>query len=60
MAYKEGQSLGELGCVSTVEEASLLLKNPNGYEQIESDMILVGFCGITDPARPVIISINNN
>jgi magnesium-transporting ATPase (P-type) len=74
MAYKTADALGDLGTVSTPEEASELLADPayhravlaglqthsqsqyysqSLYAQIESDMILVGFCGIKDPARPV-------
>ena len=31
---------------------SPLLKDPSGYAAIESDLVLVGIAGITDPARP--------
>ena len=71
MAYKSGPSLGELGQVSTPEQAAELLADPHFqesfpvrkdgqpqslYASIESGMTLVGFCGIKDPARPVYFS----
>jgi Ca2+-transporting ATPase len=28
------------------------LKNPKNFEILETDMVLVGLCGITDPSRP--------
>lgn len=55
MAYKEGTTLGrELNDFTTSDEAAEcnLLKDPRNYVYIERDMVLVGFCGITDPARP--------
>jgi len=54
LAYKRGEELGDLNSVSTAEEASKLpvLQDPTGYAHIESDMVLVGICGIKDPARP--------
>eukprot|EP01038_Epipyxis_sp_PR26KG_P009613 gene9613-12945_t len=55
LAYKSGISLPEeLNNVESSEQASSLplLKDANNYINIEKDLILVGFCGIKDPARP--------
>jgi Ca2+-transporting ATPase len=54
MAYKNGSDLGALADLHTTEDAAqcAILKDASNYETIESDMVLVGFCGIKDPARP--------
>ncbi|KAJ1426607.1 hypothetical protein B484DRAFT_450624 [Ochromonadaceae sp. CCMP2298] len=54
LAFKQGEELGELNGITSEEEAgqALLLKDVNNYSSIESDMVFVGLCGITDPARP--------
>ena len=54
MAYKQGVELGELEDVETANEATELevLKNVSNFEDIERDLVLVGVCGIKDPARP--------
>jgi Ca2+-transporting ATPase len=54
LAYKSGEALGELNDISTPEQAaaSSLLKDASKHAVIESDLVLVGFCGIKDPARP--------
>jgi Ca2+ transporting ATPase len=53
MAYKEGDSLSELNKLKSVDEAFAcpLLQDPNSFIDIEKNLILVGFCGIKDPAR---------
>ena len=54
LAYKTGKELGELNIVGSPDAAadSVLLKDPSAYETIESDLVLLGLCGIKDPARP--------
>jgi len=54
MAYKEGDSLGELNKLKNSDAAfsSPLLKDTSNFVGIEKNLILVGFCGIKDPARP--------
>lgn len=54
MAYKEGKSLGQLNDLADPNAAaeSSILKDVSNYAAIENDLILVGFCGIKDPARP--------
>eukprot|EP01039_Chlorochromonas_danica_P004296 gene4296-4716_t len=58
MAYKAGHELGdELNRLETPDQAanSELIKRggiDDNYATIESDLVLVGFCGIKDPARP--------
>jgi Ca2+-transporting ATPase len=54
MAYKEGDSLGELNKLKNSDAAfsNPLLKDTNNFISIEKNLILVGFCGIKDPARP--------
>lgn len=54
MAYKEGDSLGELNKLKTSDAAFScpLLQDPNNFIALEKNLILVGFCGIKDPARP--------
>ena len=54
LAYKTGNTeLGELNKISTIELANNnnLIKNSNNYDKIENNMILLGICGIKDPAR---------
>ena len=56
LAYKYHDDLGsKLNNINTVDEANqcdLLQDNNNNYLNIENDMILIGICGIKDPARP--------
>lgn len=54
LAFRSGPGLGVLNNVKTSEEASKLpeLKNSMHYGTVESDLTLVGVCGIKDPARP--------
>lgn len=54
LAYKYGDALGELNRLRDSESAAecKLLKNPAAYADLESDLTLVGICGIKDPARP--------
>eukprot|EP01040_Poterioochromonas_malhamensis_P004158 gene4158-4451_t len=54
LAYKYGDALGELNRLRDSESAAecKLLKNPSAYADLESDLTLVGICGIKDPARP--------
>ena len=55
LAYKEGPGLGELNDIKDVSDLSnyaALFKNTSNFVTIETDMVLVGFCGIKDPARP--------
>ena len=54
LAYKAGDELHALNHLHTAEEAARLpaLQDPSGYAHIESDLVLVGICGIKDPARP--------
>ena len=52
-AYKEGEELGELSSVASEIEAleAPLLSDPLFFGDIEKDLILLGVCGIKDPAR---------
>jgi Ca2+-transporting ATPase len=54
LAYKYGEHLGELNTITDSEMAkeNSLLKDSSSYSSIESDLTLVGFVGIKDPARP--------
>lgn len=55
LAYREGDHLpGDLGKVSSASAAtaSPLLQSPETFVQLEKDLVLVGLCGIKDPARP--------
>ena len=55
IAYKPGKELHpELRDAATPYAASrsALIQDPRNYVDIERDMILVGICGIKDPARP--------
>ena len=54
LAYREGESLGELGRVqdAATAAASSQLQNPDQFVDLEKDLVLVGLCGIKDPARP--------
>lgn len=54
LAYKEGSDVeSSLRSLKTTQEAAALplLQDVSTYEQIESDMVLVGVCGIVDPPR---------
>ena len=54
LAYKDGAALGAaLNAVHSPADAAALpiLQNVSAYEQLESDMVLVGVCGIVDPPR---------
>jgi Ca2+-transporting ATPase len=55
LAYKEGETLdNELATACTVQQAASLpqLANSTAFIDLESDLVLVGICGIKDPARP--------
>ena len=56
LAYKYHDDLGDkLNNINTIDEANqcdLLQDTNNNYLNIENDMILIGICGIKDPARP--------
>ena len=54
LAYKYGDSLGELNRLKDAESASncKLLKDSANYALMETDLTLVGLVGIKDPARP--------
>jgi Cation transport ATPase (P-type) len=54
LAYREGADLKGLEEVSDAESAlsCSLLKDSSSFQGLETDMVLVGFCGIKDPARP--------
>jgi Ca2+-transporting ATPase len=54
LAFKSGDSLGELNGVKSADEAATLpiLKDASRYVDLESDLTLAGICGIKDPARP--------
>ena len=53
LAYKEGDELGGLNELYDAEAASKspLLADPAQYGALETDLILLGVCGIKDPAR---------
>jgi P-type Ca2+ transporter type 2C len=54
LAYKEGSELSpDLRSLQTANDATCLsaLQDVSSYEKIESDMVLVGVCGIVDPPR---------
>lgn len=55
LAYREGEALDAgLATAATPEGAAAFLQgiDPGAFAQIESDLVLVGLCGIKDPARP--------
>ena len=54
LAYREGDSLGDLGRAhdAATAAASSQLQNPDQFVHLEKDLVLVGLCGIKDPARP--------
>jgi Ca2+-transporting ATPase len=51
---REGRSLEGLAEVTTSETAlsSKVLRDSTNFVHLETDMVLVGLCGIKDPARP--------
>jgi Ca2+-transporting ATPase len=54
LALKPSYSLGQdLTGLKTKEDSdqSAVLKDPSSFAKLESDLTLVGFCGIKDPAR---------
>ena len=53
MAYKAGPQLGSLNAIQDEEAAaaSPLIKDSSKYTELESELILLGVCGIKDPAR---------
>ena len=54
LAYREGRSLEGLGEVTdtATARASRVLQDAGNFIHLETDMVLVGLCGIKDPARP--------
>lgn len=54
LAYREGDHLGELGKVQDSASATSCaqLAHPESFVSLEKDLVLVGLCGIKDPARP--------
>lgn len=55
LAYKSGASLGrQLSELKNTDEASTckVLEQPMNFVEIEQNLVLVGLCGIKDPARP--------
>ena len=55
LAYSEGVDLaGDLNSIASADDASRakILQDPSKFVDIEKDLILVGLCGIKDPARP--------
>ena len=54
LAFKCGAALGDLNYIGSSQEASSseLLQDTSNFIEIEQDLVLVGICGIKDPARP--------
>ena len=53
LAYREGRSLEGLSEVIDSESAqtSVVLKDSANFVHLETDMVLVGLCGIKDPGN---------